>query len=71
VIATRTAQDFVWKYYRAALPESVMGRRDEDILERVHRKGEKVAKGRGEVYWRKIQRLPPAAEGDRIQGSLF
>lgn len=64
------ARDFVWKFYRAELPASVMRTHEPDILERVHRKNEKAAKARGETYQRNIRKNAPP-ESDQIQGSLF
>jgi hypothetical protein len=68
-----TSRDFVRRLYKAELPASVTGKQDEDILERVHRKGEKNAKRSGEVYWRKVQKVgaPPAEMPEVVQESLF
>jgi hypothetical protein len=60
-------RDRVWQLFGARLPERVAGRK-EDILERVHIKRERSAKGRGESYWRKGHTPKPEPPA---QGALF
>lgn len=59
-------RDRVWKLFKARLPEKVAGK-PADMLETVHIKREKTAKGRGESYWRKGHTPKP----EPAQGGLF
>lgn len=61
-------RDHVWKLFGARLPDRIVGK-PADILETVHIKREKAAKGRGESYWRKGH--APKPEPEPIQGGLF
>lgn len=71
VLERTTNRDFVWRTYKAALPEKATGWKGEDILERVHIKREKSAKGRGESYWRKGYRPQADKPKPPTQGALF
>lgn len=51
-IERTTYRDRAWQLFKARLPDRVAGK-PADILEQVHIKREKAAKGRGESYWRK------------------
>lgn len=67
-VELKDARDFAAKHYKAHFPVGVTSRKDEDILERVHSKRAKVAKARGEVYWRKSMPIP---NDKPQQGGLF
>jgi hypothetical protein len=60
-------RDHVWNLFGARLPERIAGKPAE-ILETVHIKREKAAKGRGESYWRKGHAPKPEPSS---QGALF
>jgi hypothetical protein len=62
-------REFVARMYKAALPIGITGRKESDILERVHIRRERAAKVRGESYWRKGHQPEQVAEP--AQGSLF
>lgn len=60
---------FVARFYKAALPERITGRKGADILERTHIRREKSAKSKGESYWRKGHGAEPSSPP--AQGALF
>lgn len=69
-IENTACRDHVWKLFGARLPERIAGRQD-DILERVHIKREKAARGKGESYWRKPPTIEPEQPTQSVQGALF
>jgi hypothetical protein len=64
LVERKDHREFVARFYKAALPESITGLAGADILERTHIRREKGAKSRGESYWRKGHSQP-------TQGGLF